>query len=39
MKSSHSLLLRLDYAVVDEPANGSVARFGKYIALFIGTGE
>jgi len=27
------------YAVVDESARGSVARFGKYIALFIGTGE
>lgn len=27
------------YAVVDEPAPGSVARFGKYVALFIGTGE
>jgi hypothetical protein len=26
------------YAVVDEPAPGSVARFGKYVALFIGTG-
>ncbi len=24
------------YAVVDEPAPGSVARFGKYVALFIG---
>jgi hypothetical protein len=27
------------YAVVDEPARGNVARFGKYIARFIGTGE
>jgi hypothetical protein len=24
------------YAVVDEPAPGSMARFGKYVALFIG---
>ena len=27
------------YAVVDEPARGNVARFGKYTARFIGTGE
>jgi hypothetical protein len=26
------------YAVVDEPDEGSVARFGRYIAKFIGTG-
>jgi hypothetical protein len=27
------------YAVVDEPDTGSIARFGKYLARFIGTGE
>jgi hypothetical protein len=27
------------YAVVDEPDRGSVAHFGKYVAVFIGTGE
>jgi hypothetical protein len=27
------------YAVVDEPDRGSVARFGRYIAQFIGTAE
>ena len=27
------------YAVVDEPSPGSIARFGSYLARFIGTGE
>jgi hypothetical protein len=27
------------YAVVDEPDTGSIARFGRYLARFIGTGE
>jgi hypothetical protein len=27
------------YAVVDEPEPGSVARFGRYSAIFVGTGE
>jgi hypothetical protein len=27
------------YAVVDEPERGGVARFGRYIAQFIGTAE
>ena len=27
------------YAVVDEPETGSMARFGRYLARFIGTGE
>jgi hypothetical protein len=27
------------YAVVDEPEHGRAARFGKYVAVFIGTGE
>ena len=29
----------LGYAVVDEPERGSVARFGRYIAQFIGAAE
>jgi hypothetical protein len=27
------------YAVVDEPDTGSIARFGRYLARFIGTGD
>jgi hypothetical protein len=31
-------LIQRGYAVVDEAARGNMARFGKYRALFIGTG-
>ncbi|HET9375902.1 MAG TPA: hypothetical protein VFO40_13085 [Chthoniobacterales bacterium] len=27
------------YAVVDEPDTGSIARFGSYLARFVGTGD
>jgi hypothetical protein len=27
------------YAVVDEPESGTIARFGRYLARFIGTGD